>query len=66
MSVSISTRSFVSSIHSLDFNTVKARLVQHLLGLGIKTSKIFKVALVAIKEGTAAAKQVFVPAPTWI
>ncbi len=34
-------------------NTVKARLVQHFWGLGIKTAKIFKVALVAAKEGTA-------------
>ncbi len=32
-----------------DLNTVKARLVQHLRGLGIKTAKIFKVALVAAK-----------------
>ncbi len=35
-----------------DLNTLKARLVQHLRGLGIKTAKIFKVALVAAKEGT--------------
>jgi hypothetical protein len=49
-----------------DLNTVKARLVQHLRGLGIKTAKIFKVALVAAKEGTAAAKQVFVPAPVYM
>jgi hypothetical protein len=42
---------------------VKARLVQHLRGLGIKTAKIFKV---AAKEGTAAAKQVFVPAPVYM
>ncbi len=50
-----------------DLNTVKARLVQHLRGLGIKTFKIFKVALVAAKEGTAGAKQVFVQRPsTWI
>ncbi len=45
---------------------MKARLVQNLRGLGIKTAKIFKVALVAAKEGTAAAKQVFVPAPVYI
>jgi len=49
-----------------DLNTVKARLVQHLRGLGIKTAKIFKVALVAAKEGTAAAKQVFIPAPVYV
>ena len=49
-----------------DLNTVKARLVQHLWGLGIKMAKIFKVALVAAKEGTAAAKQVFVPAPVYM
>ncbi len=35
-------------------------------GRGIKTAKIFKVALVAAKEGTAAAKQVFVPAPVYM
>ncbi len=45
-----------------NLNTVKARLVQHLRGLGIKTAKIFKMA----KEGTAAAKQVFVPAPVYM
>jgi hypothetical protein len=49
-----------------DLNTVKARLVQHLRGLGIKMAKIFKVALVAAKEGTAAVKQVFVPAPVYM
>ncbi len=49
-----------------DLNTVKARLVQHLRGLVIKTAKIFKVALVAAKEGTSAAKQVFIPAPVYM
>jgi len=49
-----------------DLNTVKARLVQHLRGLCTKTARMFKVDQVAAKEGTAAAKLVFIPAPAYM
>jgi hypothetical protein len=49
-----------------DLNTVKARLVQHLRGLDIKAAKLFKIAQVGAKEGTAAAQRVFIPAPVYM
>ncbi len=49
-----------------DLNTVKARLVQHLRGLCAKTARMFMVEQVAAKEGTAVAKQVFIPPPAYM
>jgi hypothetical protein len=49
-----------------DLNTVKARLVQHLRGLDIKAAKLFKIAQVGAKEGTAAAQRVFITAPVYM
>jgi hypothetical protein len=45
-----------------DLDTVRDRLVQHLYGLDAKAARLFKIAQVGAKEGTAAAQRVFIPA----
>jgi hypothetical protein len=47
-------------------DTVRDRLVQHLRGLDAKAARLFKIAQVGAKEGTAAAQRVFIPAPVYM
>jgi hypothetical protein len=49
-----------------DLDTVRDRLVQHLRGLDAKAARLFKIAQVGAKEGTAAAQRVFIPAPVFM
>jgi hypothetical protein len=49
-----------------DLDTVRDRLVQHLRGLDAKAARLFKIAQVGAKEGTAAAQWVFIPAPVYM
>jgi hypothetical protein len=49
-----------------DLDTVRARLVQHHRSLDAKAARLFKIAQVGAKEGTAAAQRVFIPAPVYM
>jgi len=49
-----------------DLATVRARLVQHHRSLDAKAARLFKIAQVGAKEGTAAAQRVFIPAPVYM